>query len=122
MDNTNFKLNILTKLEHLYNYGFTIEEEHYSIIKVINIYVKIMKLKFSNLGKLYISNMTKDIEKIINNLNKDSHYNNFEYVNTIINYCIKELYFKYKKNNKETKIPDYTIDEIRDMAKTIIII
>ena len=116
-NNNNFKLNVLNKLEHLYNYGFNIGRINYTINKVINIYVKIMKSKVESLGKKYTNNMIKDIENIINNLDENSPYDNIEFVNTIINYCIKTLYFKYKKNDREPMFPDYTIDEIRDMAK-----
>ena len=118
MNNSNkFKVNVLKKLEHLYNNGFNIGNINYTINKVINIYVKIMKSKVESLGKTYTNNMIKDIEYIINNLDENSPYDNLEFVNTIINYCIKTLHFKYKKNNIEPMLPDYTIDEIRDMAK-----
>ena len=88
-NNNNFKLDVLNKLDHLYNYGFRIEEHDYTINKVINIYVKIMKSKIESLGQTYTNNMIKDIENIINNLNENSPYDNLEFVNTIINYCIK---------------------------------
>ena len=117
MNNTNFKRDVLKKLEHLYNNGFNIGGNNYTINKVINIYVKIMKSKVESLGQTYTNNMIKDIENIINNLDEHSPYDNLEFVNTIINYCIKTLHFKYKKNNIEPMLPDYTIDEIRDMAK-----
>ena len=117
MNNTNFKRDVLKKLEHLYNNGFNIGGNNYTINKVINIYVKIMKSKVESLGQKYTNNMIKDIENIINNLDEHSPYDNLEFVNTIINYCIKTLHFKYKKNNIEPMLPDYTIDEIRDMAK-----
>ena len=116
MNNTNFKRDVLKKLEHLYNNGFNIGSINYTINKVINIYVKIMKSKVESLGQKYTNNMIKDIENIINNLDEHSPYDNLEFVNTIINYCIKTLHFKYKKNNIEPMLPDYTIDEIRDMA------
>ena len=117
INNNNFKLDVLNKLDHLYNYGFRIEEHDYTINKVINIYVKIMKSKVESLGQTYTNNMIKDIENIINNLDENSPYDNLEFVNTIINYCIKTLHFKYKKNDIEPMFPDYTIDEIRDMVK-----
>lgn len=116
MSNNNFKLDVLKKLDHLYTYGFSISGNNYTINKVINIYVKMMKSKVDSLGKTYTNNMIKDIENIINNLDEHSPYDNLEFVNTIINYCIKTLHFKYKKNDREPMLPDYTIDEIRDMA------
>ena len=115
--NNNFKLDVLNKLDHLYNNGFRIAGHTYSINKVINIYVNNMKLKCSHLGLLYTNNMIKNIENILNNLDEDSPYDTIEFVNNVINYCIKTLTFKYKKNNREPVLPDYTIDEIRDMAK-----
>ena len=51
MSNNNFKLDVLKKLDHLYNYGFSIEGNNYTINKVINIYVKMMKSKVDSLGK-----------------------------------------------------------------------
>jgi len=117
MNNNNFKLNVLKNLDHLYINGFHIGGNNYTINKVINIYVKMMKSKVESLGQTYTNNMIKDIENIINNLDENSPYDNLEFVNTIINYCIKTLYFKYKKNDREPMFPDYTIDEIRDMAK-----
>ncbi len=116
-NSSHYKLDVLTKLDHLYNYGFRIEENNYTINKVINIYVKIMKSKVESLGKTYTNIMIKDIENIINNLDENSPYDNLEFVNTIINYCIKKLQFKYKKNDRDPMLPDYTIDEIRDMSK-----
>ena len=60
--------------------------------------------------------MVKNIENIINNLNIKSNYDNLEYVNNVLNYCIKSIDYKHKKINILPMLPDYTIDEIRDMA------
>jgi hypothetical protein len=114
-----FKLDVINKLEQLYNYGLRIDNTTYTINKVITIYVKTMKLKFKNLGSTYINNMVKHIEIIINNITKDSQYDTIEFVNSILNYCINTLYFYNNKIDREPQLPDYTIDEIKDMANNL---
>lgn len=120
MDKTktvDFKTSVLNHLENLYLNGFMIDNKKYKINKIITFYIKQMKLKFNYLGTVYINNMIKDVETIINNLNIESKYDNLEYVNNILNYCIKHIYYLHKKNSVEPSLPDYTIDEIRDLAK-----
>ena len=124
MSTNKFKKEVINKLEYLYNNGITIvgidntnANTTFTINKVINIYVKKMKLKYSNLGELYLKNMIKDIENIINNLDIKSTYDTIEFVNNIINYCNNSLHFTYKKIEKEPNLPDYTISEIREIAK-----
>lgn len=118
-DKPDFKTEVVNKLEDIYINGFTIDDKTYKINKIITIYVKNMKLKFNYLGQTYLNNMVKDVENIINNLTIKSNYDNLEYVNNILNYCIKSLFFENKKISVEPKIPDYTLAEIKDMAKTI---
>ena len=115
-ESTDFKTSVLNKLEYIYLNGITIDDKKYKINKVVIIYIKNMKLKFNYLGIEYINNMVKNVENIINNLNVNSHYDNLEYVNNILNYCIKSIDYMHKKINVLPTIPDYTIDEIRDMA------
>ena len=114
---SDFKTEVVNKLEDIYNNGFSIDDKTYTINKVITIYVKNMKLKFNSLGSTYLTNMVKDIENIINNLTIKSNYDNLEFVNNILNYCIKMLHYKHKKNSVEPTIPDYTLAEIKDMSK-----
>lgn len=116
---TKFKLDVINKLDQLYNYGLTIDNTTYTINKIITIYVKSMKLKFQNLGSTYCNTMVKHIETIINNSTKDSQYDTIEFINSILNYCINTLYFYNKKINREPPLPDYTMDEIKDMANTL---
>ena len=97
---TKFKIDVITKLEQLYNYGLSIDNTTYTINKVITIYVKSMKLKFQNLGSTYSNSMVTNIETIINNITKDSQYDTIEFVNSILNYCINTLYLSYKKINR----------------------
>ena len=123
MSTNNFKKEVINKLQYLYTYGIVIVIDNtnttFTINTVINIYVKKMKLKYSNLGEIYLKNMLKDIETIINNLNIESTYDTIEFVNNIINYCNNSLYFTYKKIEIEPNLPDYTISEIREIAKQL---
>ena len=123
MSTNNFKKEVINKLQYLYTYGIVIVIDNtnttFTINTVINIYVKKMKLKYSNLGEIYLKNMVKDIENIINNLNIKSTYDTIEFVNNIINYCNNSLHFKYKKFEREPTLPDYTISEIREIAKQL---
>ena len=116
---SDFKTDVINKLEDIYNNGFSIDDKTYTINKVITIYVKNMKLKFNSLGLTYLTNMVKDIENIINNLTIKSNYDNLEFVNNILHYCIKMLHYKHKKNSVEPTIPDYTLAEIKDMSKNL---
>ena len=114
-----FKTNVINKLEDIYVNGITIDDKKYTINKIITLYIKNMKIKFNYLGPTYLLNMVKDVENIINNLNIKSNYDNLEFVNNILNYCNKSLDYQHKKINILPNIPDYTIDEIRDMAKNL---
>ena len=116
---SDFKTDVINKLEDIYKNGISIDDKTYSINKVITIYVKNMKVKFNSLGASYLQNMVQDIETIINNLNIKSNYDNLEYVNNILNYCIKSLYYKHKKINVDPTIPDYTLAEIKEMSRNI---
>jgi hypothetical protein len=63
--------------------------------------------------------MVKDVENIINNLTIKSNYDNIEFVNSILHYCIKSIDYTHKKINNLPNLPDYTISEIKDMAKSL---
>ena len=114
---SDFKTDVLTKLEDLYENGLYIDDKKYSINKIISIYIKNMKEKFKLLGPTYLINMVKDVENIINNLSINSNYDNIEFVNSILQYCIKHIDYTHKKINVEPIIPDYTLAEIKDMGK-----
>ena len=116
---SDFKTEVINKLDDIYKNGITIDDKTYTINKVITLYVKNMKIKFNSLGLSYLQNMVQDIETIINNLTIKSNYDNLEYVNNILNYCIKNIHYKHKKISIEPTIPDYTLAEIKDMARTL---
>lgn len=116
---SDFKTEVINKLDDIYKNGLYIDDTKYTINKVITLYVKNMKIKFNSLGLSYLHNMVQDIENIINNLNIKSNYDNLEYVNNVLNYCIKNIHYKHKKISIEPTIPDYTLAEIKEMAKTV---
>ena len=116
---TDFKTDVINKLEDLYTNGLYIDDKKYTINKIINIYIKNMKEKFKSLGSTYLMNMVKDVENIINNLSLKSNYDNIEFVNSILQYCIKHIDYTHKKISILPNLPDYTIDEIRDMTKSL---
>ena len=116
---TDFKTDVIHKLEELYINGIVIDDKKYTINKIISMYIKNMKEKFKSLGPTYLINMVKDVENIINNLTIKSNYDNIEFVNSILQYCIKSIEYTHKKINNLPTLPDYTIDEIRDMTKNL---
>ena len=116
---SDFKTDVIHKLEDLYENGLYIDDKKYTINKIISIYIKNMKDKFKSLGPTYLINMVKDVENIINNLSIKSNYDNIEFVNSILHYCIKSIDYTHKKINILPNLPDYTIDEIRDMTKNL---
>ena len=116
---TDFKTDVIHKLEVLYVNGLVIDDKKYTINKIISVYIKNMKDKFKSLGPTYLINMVKDVENIINNLTIKSNYDNIEFVNSILQYCIKSIEYTHKKINTLPTLPDYTIDEIRDMTKSL---
>ena len=63
--------------------------------------------------------MVKDVENIINNLTIKSNYDKIEFVNSILQYCIKSIYYIHKKITIMPNLPDYTISEIKDMANNL---
>ena len=116
---TDFKTDVINKLEDLYTNGLYIDDKKYTINKIISIYIKNMKEKFKSLGLTYLINMVKDVENIINNLTIKSNYDNIEFVNSILQYCIKSIDYTHKKISIMPTLPDYTIDEIKDMTKSL---
>ena len=106
----------INNLDNIYKYGFIIDNKLYKFNKIITIYIKEMKLKFNALGKTYIQNMIQNVQTIFNNVNLYSKYDNLEYVNNILNYCIKMIEHNHKKINILPILPDYTLDEIRDIS------
>ena len=104
-----FKTQVVNRLEEIYVNSIYIDDKKYSINKIISIYIKNMKEKFKYLGSTYLINMVKDVENIINNLNINSNYDNIEFVNSILHYCIKSIDYKHNKISIISNLPDYTI-------------
>lgn len=119
MNKLKFTKDVINKLEDIYINGIYIDENKYSINKIISIYIKNMKETNKSLGKTYLINMVKDVENIINNLTIKSNYDKIEFVNSILQYCIKSIYYIHKKITIMPNLPDYTISEIKDMANNL---
>lgn len=119
MNKLKFTKDVINKLEDIYINGIYIDENHYSINKIISIYIKNIKETNKSLGKTYLINMVKDVENIINNLTIKSNYDKIEFVNSILQYCIKSIYYIHKKITIMPNLPDYTISEIKDMANNL---
>ena len=119
MNKLKFTKDVINKLEDIYINGIYIDEKHYSINKIISIYIKHIKETNKSLGKTYLINMVKDVENIINNLTIKSNYDKIEFVNSILQYCIKSIYYIHKKITIMPNLPDYTISEIKDMANNL---
>lgn len=119
MNKLKFTKDVINKLEDIYINGIYIDENQYSINKIISIYIKNMKETNKSLGKTYLINMVKDVENIINNLTIKSNYDKIEFVNSILQYCIKSIYYIHKKITIMPNLPDYTISEIKDMAHNL---
>jgi len=119
MNKLKFTKDVINKLEDIYINGIYIDENQYSINKIISIYIKNMKETNKSLGKTYLINMVKDVENIINNLTIKSNYDKIEFVNSILQYCIKSIYYIHKKITIMPNLPDYTISEIKDMANNL---
>lgn len=119
MNKLKFTKDVINKLEDIYINGIYIDENKYSINKIISIYIKNMKETNKSLGKTYLINMVKDVENIINNLTIKSNYDKIEFVNSILQYCIKSIYYIHKKITIMPNLPDYTISEIKDMAHNL---
>ena len=119
MNKLKFTKDVINKLEDIYINGIYIDENHYSINKIISIYIKNIKETNKSLGKTYLINMVKDVENIINNLTIKSNYDKIEFVNSILQYCIKSIYYIHKKITIMPNLPDYTISEIKDMAHNL---
>ena len=119
MNKLKFTKDVINKLEDIYINGIYIDENKYFKNKIISIYIKNMKETNKSLGKTYLINMVKDVENIINNLTIKSNYDKIEFVNSILQYCIKSIYYIHKKITIMPNLPDYTISEIKDMANNL---
>ena len=114
---TTYADKVMYNVELLLSTGKIYRRKVYMISDVIDFYVKNMKIKFSNMGEKYITDMIKNINIIINNVSRYSKYDVLEYVNSIIQYFFKNLAFKFNLTKKEPLLPDYTLPEINDLAK-----
>ena len=114
---TEYADKVMNNIDILSSTGKIYRRKAYMITDIIDFYVKNMKIKFSNMGEKYITDMIKHINTIINNVSRYSKYDVLEYVDSIIQYFFKSLAFKFNLTKKEPSLPDYTLPEIKDLAK-----
>ena len=124
IDNSNPKQqyadNVMEKLIILLTTGRSYRRQVYKLEGILLFYIDQMRAKFSNMGEKYITNMIIDVENIFKNVSSTSQYDTLEFVNTVIEYCFKTIAYKYTKKEKPyPQLPDYTLAEIKDLAKSI---
>lgn len=115
------KLSITTisKLEELHRNGLAFNRKIYKLNNLIDIYISDMKEKNCNMGDKYISDMVSNIYNIINSISRQSSYDKLEFVNLVIKYVLKMISFLHTKQKNKPTLPDYTLDEIRDLCLSI---
>jgi hypothetical protein len=99
--------------------GLLYRKKVYRMVNIIDYYKTIMIMKYSKLGKYYLDDMEKNINKIFMNVSSDSSYEIIEFVNLVIKYYFKCVAFKYNLTKDEPQVPDYILSEIKDMASQI---
>ena len=112
-------ITIISKLEELQTIGLAFNRKIYKLNNLIDIYIYDMKEKHCNMGDKYISNMVSNIYNIINSISRQSSYDKLEFVNLVIKYVSKMISFLHTKQKNKPTLPDYTLDEIRDLCLSI---
>ena len=110
---------VINNISILQNIGKPYRKKTYMLADIIAIYVDKMKLKHSNMGEKYITDMIANINNIFYNASRYSKYDILEFINLVINYVFKLISYKYTKLKIEPTLPDYTLPEIKDMSKEI---
>ena len=109
--------NIISNIEILSTIGKSYRKKIYKINDLIKIYSDNMKIKNINMGEKYINDMIININNIFANVSRKSKYDLIEFVNSVILYSFKKISFKYTKKKIDPELPDYTMAEIKDLAK-----
>ena len=110
---------VINNISILQNIGHPYRKKIYMLKDVIAIYIDKMKVKHSNMGEKYITDMIANINNIFYNASRYSKYDILEFINLVINYVFKLISYKYTKLKIEPTLPDYTLPEIKDMSKEI---
>jgi uncharacterized protein (UPF0276 family) len=110
---------VINNISILKNIGKSYRKKTYMLADIIAIYVDKMKVKHSNMGEKYITDMIANINNIFYNASRYSKYDILEFINLVINYVFKLISYKYTKLKIEPTLPDYTLPEIKDMSKEI---
>jgi len=111
-----FTESVISNLETLKTIGDSYRRKIYKIDDITSYFITNMKLKSANMGEKYINDMVTNINKIFNNVSRQSKYDIVEFVNSVMQYGYKMISYKYTKNKIEPKLPDYTMAEIKDLA------
>ena len=111
-----FTESVISNLETLKKIGKSYRRKIYKSDDITAYFITNMKLKSANMGEKYINDMVININKIFNNVSRQSKYDIVEFVNSVIQYGYKMISYKYTKNKIEPKLPDYTMAEIKDLA------
>jgi hypothetical protein len=113
---TKLENEVIEKLRFLNTTGKMYRRKVHKLDNILNTYINLMKKKYINLGDVYLENMSNNIVLIFSNITNKSSFDNLEYVNIIINFYFKLLAYNYKLTKTNPLLPDYTLDEIKDMA------
>jgi len=108
---------IISNIEMLSTIGKSYRKTIYKTNDLIKIYSDNMRIKNINMGEKYINDMIININNIFANVSRQSKYDLIEFVNSVILYSFKKISFKYTKKKIDPELPDYTMAEIKDLAK-----
>jgi len=108
---------IISNIEMLSTIGKSYRKKIYKTNDLIKIYSDNMRIKNINMGEKYINDMIININNIFANVSRQSKYDVLEFVNSVILYSLKKISFKYTKKKIDPELPDYTMAEIKDLAK-----
>jgi len=111
---------VITSVETLKTNGKSYRRKIYKINDIINYFIDNMKIKNKNLGDKYITDMINNVNKIFENVSRQSKYDVLEFVNLVIKYGYKMISCKYTKKKIEPTLPDYTLAEIKDLQNQLL--
>ena len=114
-----FAETVITSVETLKTIGKSYRRKIYKINDIINYFIDNMKIKNKNLGDKYITDMINNVNKIFENVSRQSKYDVLEFVSLVIKYGYKMIACKYTKKKIEPTLPDYTLAEIKDLQNQL---
>ena len=114
---TKFTNEVLDRVKLLSCTGQLYRRKVHKLDNIIKTYIHNMSQINSSLGQSYLDKMSKDVLDIFSNLHYNTPYDNIEFINSVINYYFKLLAFQYNLTKRNPQLPDYTLAEIKEMAK-----